>query len=310
MACCHRPFLQRLGLLAATSLLTLRLAGQPLTSLWSPVPDLPADRPYSAAVAAGGKLYVVGGAAGTDVFDLRGNAWASLGSGPTRRDFPGAAALGERVYVVGGVDGGKNREAVEVLDTVNRAWLPGPPLGVPRSRLAVVAAGGKVYAIGGYVGDGRGAADTNAVEEYEPDARSWVRKANMPTRRHGHAAVVVKDRILVIGGYGDAGKGYGPLDTVEEYNPKADRWAARAVMPTPRGFLGAAMIGGKVYAIGGRVAGSPVERYDPAADAWTRLGDAPSSVQRSGIASLGDVIYVVGGKDRPRKVWRFRPGAE
>lgn len=99
----------------------------------------------------------------------------------------------------------------------------------------------------------------------------------------------------MIGGYGDTGKDYGPLDTVEEYNPKANCWAARAVMPTTRGFLGAAMIGGKLYAIAGRVAGSPFERYDPAADAWTRLEDAPSLVQRFGIASLGDAIYVVGG---------------
>lgn len=309
----HMP-LRWLGTIAAAGWLAHYLVAQAphpaAPSEWSPAPDLPAVRAYSAAATAGGKLYVVGGGAGTDVLDPIGNVWSSLESGPSRRDFPGAAALGKQVYAVGGLDGGRNLSGVEVLEIATVSWRPAPPLAVARSRLAVVAAGGKVYAIGGYVGDGRGASDTGAVEAYEPGARAWVSRADMPTRRHGHAAVAVKDRILVMGGYGDAGNGYGPLGTVEEYDLKANRWATRAKLPTPRGFLGAAVVRGKVYAIGGRVAGSPVERYDPAADTWTRLDDAPLSVQRFGVAALGDVIYVAGGEDNPRQVWQFRPAKE
>lgn len=94
------------------------------TPQWTPAPDLPANRAYSAAVTTGDKLYVVGGEAGTDVFDLIGNVWSSLKSGPSHRDFLGAAAVSNHVYAVGGLDGGRNLSGVEVLDIAAGSWRP------------------------------------------------------------------------------------------------------------------------------------------------------------------------------------------
>src|SRR5262249_39825818 len=74
------------------------------------------------------------------------------------------------------------------------------------------------------------------------------------TARHGHCAVALGSKILVIGGYTDEG----PTSIVEEYDTEQDRWTRRAPMPTPRGFLGAGAVAGKVYAVGGRVGGQRV----------------------------------------------------
>ena len=131
----------------------------------------------------------------------------------------------------------------------------------------------------------------------------------MPTSRHGHSAVVVDGKVLVLGGYGPS-----PLATVEEYDPSTDGWRKRADMPAPRGFFGAATAKGFVFAIAGRMRGEPpVERYDPRSDTWKRLRTMPSqSRNRFSIAAVEGLIYIVGGEEQedrsvPFTVWRYEP---
>ena len=85
-------------------------------------------------------------------------------------------------------------------------------------------------------------------------------------------------------------------------------------MPTARGFFGAGAVGGKVYAMGGRLGGQPpVERYDPDTDTWQRLDPmAGGARNRFGTAVLGEKIYILGGEfqgDRtlPKSVLCFDP---
>jgi N-acetylneuraminic acid mutarotase len=149
-----------------------------------------------------------------------------------------------------------------------------------------------------------------AVEVLDPRANRWIRKADMPTPRHGHCAVALGRRIIVIGGYTDRG----PTGVVEEYDTEQDRWVARAPVPTPRGFFAAGTVGGQVYAVAGRVRGQPpVERYDPDADRWQRLDLMPGGDRnRFGAVVVNGKIYLLGGEfqgDRtlPRSVMCFTP---
>jgi N-acetylneuraminic acid mutarotase len=72
-------------------------------------------------------------------------------------------------------------------------------------------------------------------------------------------------------------------------------------MPTARQHLSSAVVNGKLYAIGGRIAGKSsnlanTEAYDPKSNSWTEL--APMPTKRGGIAAAvvnGD-IYVFGGE--------------
>ena len=156
--------------------------------------------------------------------------------------------------------------------------------------------------------------DTDIVEMYDPDEDRWERRADMPAPRHGHSAVVVNGKILVIGGYRFSGR-LTPLSTVEEYDPATDRWTTKADMPTPRGFLGVAVAKGYVYAFAGRLPRSapPVERYDPEANTWEPLGTMPEGFRnRFGIATVNDMIYVLGGEfqgdaQTPVSVLRYEP---
>ncbi len=72
-------------------------------------------------------------------------------------------------------------------------------------------------------------------------------------------------------------------------------------MPTPRGAVATAAVGGKVYAIGGvltqtnLVGLATVEEYDPATDTWTRKADMPTPRFSLSASVVDGRIYAIGG---------------
>jgi RNA polymerase sigma factor (sigma-70 family) len=105
----------------------------------------------------------------------------------------------------------------------------------------------------------------------------WAAKADMLISRVGFAAGTVNGKIYVIGGLSG---GFETLQTVEEYDPKADKWARKTDMPTARIYLSASVVNEKIYVIGGSMPFGPgfqtVEEYDPAKDEWTKKADMPT----------------------------------
>ena len=67
------------------------------------------------------------------------------------------------------------------------------------------------------------------------------------------------------------------LSSVERYDPALDAWEAVAPMAEGRRDHAAAVLGGKLYAVGGSWVSS-VERYDPAVGAWEAV--APMAEER------------------------------
>ncbi len=188
---------------------------------------------------------------------------------------------------------------IEKYDIIEKKWTSCKDLTVSRSRLATVAYDGKIYAIGGLEGtNDNDCKNSTAVEQYDPKKDSWTRKADMPTPKHGHSAVVIKNKILVVGGYTDTG----PTGIVEEYDTDTDKWKTKSKMPTPRGFFGLVTIDNYAYAIAGRVRQDkgPIERYDFENDLWTQLDPMPGWRNRFGIAQLDNKVYIIGGDNNPK----------
>lgn len=79
-----------------------------------------------------------------------------------------------------------------------------------RASLAVVAVGGRFYAVGGW-----NETYLSPLEEYDPETDQWQHRTPMLTARTGLAAVEVGGQIYVIGGY----DGNRRLGTVEMYDP-------------------------------------------------------------------------------------------
>ncbi|MGA6991139.1 MAG: kelch repeat-containing protein [Nitrososphaeraceae archaeon] len=94
------------------------------------------------------------------------------------------------------------------------------------------------------------------------------------------------------------------LNVVESYDPIANRWTTHTPMPTSRHHAASAVVGGKIYVIGGRLDSSYegtdiVEKHNPVSDEWTtNLEPMPS--KRSGIVAtrINGSIYVLGGERR------------
>jgi N-acetylneuraminic acid mutarotase len=133
----------------------------------------------------------------------------------------------------------------------------------------------------------------------------------MLTPRGALAVAVLDGRIHAIGGNAEGGAGLqshehgtpeadNSVGTHEVYDPAADTWTRLAPLPTPRNHLGAAVIGGKIHVVGGRVPGdmelTSHEIYDRAAGSWTVGPPLPTG--RSGIAVVAHRgrLYVFGGE--------------
>jgi N-acetylneuraminic acid mutarotase len=76
-------------------------------------------------------------------------------------------------------------------------------------------------------------------------------------------------------------------------------WLPKASMPTSRAGPGAAVVDGKIYAIGGEIRGGDVlgtnEEYDPAMNRWTAKASMPTNRSQIGIAVYENRIYCIGG---------------
>ena len=163
---------------------------------------------------------------------------------------------------------------------------------------------GKIYAIGGWEGESDGEEQViwanflSTVEEYDPVADRWAKKANMPTPRCVFATGVVNGKIYIIGGWKAWMGNF--LSTVEEYDPVADRWKKKASMLTARISLSASVVDGKIYAIGGLSAlGEPpvstVEVYDPVKDKWAKKTNMPTARYGVSTSVVNGKIYAIGG---------------
>jgi N-acetylneuraminic acid mutarotase len=84
-----------------------------------------------------------------------------------------------------------------------------------------------------------------------------------------------------------------------EASPPPDTWVSRSPLPTPRYYLTAASVGGKIYTIGGQSPDASitglVDVYDTVTNAWTLRTPMPTSRVQHSIAAANGKIYVFGG---------------
>src|SRR5262249_57921107 len=116
----------------------------------------------------------------------------------------------------------------------------------------------------------------------------------MPSSRTEVAAVALGDKIYVMGGYEKNG------DLVEEYDTQHNSWRRRAALPRHLHHLGAAVVAGKIYLIGGYIFGhGPVDtvyEYDSSPDRWRN--PAPMLTSRGALS-----VATVGGKKYSIRWW-------
>src|SRR5258708_28724312 len=125
------------------------------TDTWSPVAQLPSARSDLAAVAHGGKIYVLVGCSDTgvtkevDMYDPQTNTWTTgLASMPTARASLVAGHSGDNVYAIGGTDGVSASNTNEVYDVAHNSWS-NASMTTARQGAGVSSHGGRIYVFGG-----------------------------------------------------------------------------------------------------------------------------------------------------------------
>lgn len=230
-------------------------------------------------------------------------AWVAGSPLPEPRTEVAAAPLGGRIVVVGGfLSSGGNSRRVDAYDPDEDSWARLPDLPVSVDHAAAASWRGRLVVVGGY-----GADRQPLRAAFLFDGRRWRELPPPPEERAAAAAAATSNgRVWVVGGRTRSGLASRALTL----DLRTLRW--RVVRgPRPREHLAAAAVGGRVHAIGGRLAGydtnlRTVEAYDPRAGRWTRLPDLPDARGGTGATAIAGRIVSVGGESpggTNRTVW-------
>jgi N-acetylneuraminic acid mutarotase len=220
-------------------------------------------------------------------------AWRIHAPLPVKRTEVAAATVGTEIVVVGGyaIDGSTRAEAYAYAPIGNR-WrrLPDAPIGVNHP----MAAGwqGRLYLVGGYPGPRPPLRAAFVLE-----GGRWRALAPPPEGRAAAGAAVVSGRLYVVGGVGPSGLARQAL----VYDIASGRWGT-APGPMPREHLAVTSLGGRIYAIAGRLAGlntnlTLVESWAPGEPRWRREPAVPRSRGGTGAAAVAGQLVSVGGEE-------------
>ena len=234
---------------------------------WSDAAPLPRGANHIGIAAVGGRIYAIGGFVEQNrrphdqcyVYDAGADRWREIARLPMPAGSIGCAALDGRLHAVGGATGDttdvkKSLDWHLVYDDAADRWTRRAPLPTPRDHVGIVASPVGLHVIGGRVDSFNTNSDLHHV--YRDADDRWTPRRALPTPRSGHAAVLYRERVFVMGGEGTE-RVFGQL---EGYDVANDRWAQYAPMATPRhGFAAAALSDGLHVAGGGALNGGSVQ---------------------------------------------------
>lgn len=213
------------------------------------------------------------------------------------RSAHAVAVSNSRIYALAGTND-KGRPVLDIESFDGERWqvettLPGQGL----NATAAIIVGDKLYVLGGFKVVSN--QPTDEVHVYDLQARQWSTVSPMPNPRGGHAAVVLDDKIHLIGG----GNSVSTIADHSEYDPATDSWRDLAPLPRSEGSPAAVVVDGKIYAIGGRSGLSDfgdVYIYDPVNDTWS---SGPSIEPRgtAGAVFFCGGIYLFGGESQSQR---------
>ena len=199
------------------------------------------------------------------------------------------------VLALAGCVGVSTESTAPIDQSAPGTWATFAPLRSARQEVAVAAVGGYVLVVGGFGETGEPVA---TVELYDPRENRWAPRASLPEPLHHTAAAAVGDRVFVVGGYTGGRVRWTPSAAVYEYDLARDAWTARTEMPTARGALGAAVLDGRLHALGGSAEDTTGahEVYDPATNRWTRANALPTPRDHLAAVTFQGRVWAIGGR--------------
>jgi N-acetylneuraminic acid mutarotase len=245
--------------------------------------------------SASAEVWVNGFAAGT-----LSSSWSVYEPLPAGRFYHASVLVGGRLYVVGGTGTGTDVQMAEVGAGGEWQSMPALPAGVERH--ALVAHGGRLYVLGGAQ---QATVDTVLVATIATDGTlsSWTPAAPLSERSEGHAALVIQDRLVLLGGRRDGTY----LSAVRSASISAldgtlGTWSQLAPLTSPRGWHRALLHDGRVYVLGGLTASGKVStvewasvKTDGTLGPWQTATALPGARDSHAAVIVDGKMYVIGG---------------
>ena len=263
----------------------------------------PARRRHATAIL-GGKLYVVGGLYGytpisrLDILDLSTRTWSRGADLPAARHSLTLTAVGDTLYALGGDFGSDPYDTrCWAYDPARDEWSPLPSMPSPRAYHSAVAIGGRIYVLGGYGLEGGVVRIVQSMDMFDTGTSQWSTAPPMETARADAAAVVLGDRIFVMGGSSVI---YTQTASVEIFHPDTGTWETGVSLPVAMDGHGAFATADRIWVVGGHccVGGyseqvfSTVYTFDEATAAWSQLESLPEGRAFGGVLFEPDFASV------------------
>jgi N-acetylneuraminic acid mutarotase len=184
--------------------------------------------------------------------------------------------------------------AAATAATPTASWQRAASVPVARTEVAAASMGSAFVVVGGYVADGT---TSGRVDVYDARRRAWERLPDLAVPvNHAAAAGPYRARVYVVGGYTALRK---PSRDVFAITRSAVE-RVRAPAPEPRAAGGAAILGRRLYVVGGVSSTGLARRtlvLDLESERWT-TAPGPTPREHLAVTTDGRRIYAVGGRLR------------
>lgn len=278
-------------------------------------PDMAASFLADEAIARAGILASTGNAPDTtvtfDSFTIKAASstpfsWKTVAPSPIERsEGPPSAVVNDKLYVFGGFYNELFQATTrsDVYDPATNKWTRIADMPIAVTHLKAAVDGQTIWFAGGFQGDNPGPAISD-VWKYNVTSDTWSKGPSLPEVRSAGALVRLDRELHYFGGF-KADRNTATGEHLVLSLEGGTNWTTAAPLPDPRGHLGGAALGGKIYAIGGArshhikpVDVNSVHAYDPANNTWTTVASLPTprSHFESSTTILNDRLLIVGGR--------------
>ena len=256
-----------------------------------------------------GRVWVAGGLTGpeqatakTEFYDPTIDTWSPGPALPIPLHHAMMVTYRNTVAVIGGFEpqggdvSGVASARVLFLDQGQDRWIDGPELHHARAAGAAAVVGNKIVVVGGRTGKSEEAVTPTEIF----DGTSWQDAAAIPVPGDHLAAASDGTYLYVLGG-----RKITVTDNtaaVQRFDPQAGQWTQLPAMPGAVSDLGAAIVDGRLIAVGGESAASvfsTVRAYDPTTSLWSELPGLAVARHGMAVAAIGNMIYAIDGAAEP-----------
>ncbi|CAM2107007.1 kelch-like protein 38 [Caretta caretta] len=268
------------------------------TNQWLSLAKHPVRLYKASAVSLHSNIYVLGGmpvscekspvSDNVYIFSLKLNQWRLVEHMLVPRYSHRSIAYKNYIFSIGGI--GEKQEilnSMERYDSIYNIWENMANMPVAVLHPAVAAKDQRIYLFGG---EDVMQNPVRLIQVYHISRNMWFRMETRMVKNVCAPAVLIGDRIIIVGGY---------TRRIIAYDTKANKFVKCADMKDRRMHHGAAVIKNKLYVTGGRCLtadntiqdSDSLDCYDPETDTWTLKGKLPHKLFDHGCLALLCVPY-------------------